>query len=926
MIINKPRTPQCVMVGKANLMSGKTLPHLIRNYLIPLKDKKDDVTFFALSGDVKNNKYLKKDFDSDLSTLIEYCENNSIKNIVVTDTKFWQFATKDKNFMMNMEKGSILNGVGKLEGYTIIPVLSYFMLLPQPHRRPLLDSSLEVLYTVLDGTYTKTELILDQVNANVIDTIEGVRKLFQELPTIPRLTMDIESTGLRVGRDKIITLAFADSTTNSWAVPTCIEYWMEIVTDGNLFDMETFEHRNFDKLKDTFVDTHLDYAVYADVTDNKDFDLYVMSVYEDKDFYEYEYADMQEEYLAQAETYLDETLSLARDFYLTYTGEQVWQNHGFDLPFIIRDLLNIEPTDYKEINDVINNWDITDTMILKYLCTNGLDKVSLGLKDFILPLYGEYDKDVDQSNLLAYSYYDVGEYNCYDTTATYEMYNKYSKLMVNEEQDTLHEEYYKPSMKTLLKLKCKGLVVNIDKVIEADDKLKAVVVEQNKILQGNRYVQEVQEDLAFDAARKYNSTHVKQKDVEDFTIEFNSNSILQKKALLIDTLGYDVLETTKTGNPSLGKDIIKQYTREETDEEKLEILNAITEIANAAKVSGTFFKGFRNLSIKAPDGTSRIHANFKLTGTVSGRLSSSDMNLQNLPSGSVLGKVLKETCDAPEGFIWTSSDYSSLEDFIIAEYTEDEVKKKILLDGYDSHSLYLASYIPEKLKELGLPYGEITKEESFIIKNDPIGSKLRNGHKAVTFAMAYNGTEHTVAKSLDIPLDEAKVIVDNYAKLHWRIKQNQREIAEQAKIDGYGITPFGLKIRATQLQSMDDTVASQAMRSLTNAVYQGPAGMLTVKAMNKIQQRIEEKGYDNDIVIFNTIHDAIYAYVRDDLEILKWYNDNLIECMTEDYKEDQVLKLKANLDVGFNWADQRELPNNCSTKTIEKILKENKDD
>jgi DNA polymerase-1 len=796
------------------------------------------------------------------------------------------------------------------------------MLLPQPQKRPVLDASLVTLSNVLSGTYTKTKLIIDKVNVNVIDTIEDVRELFQLLPSIPRLTMDIETTGLRVGRDRIITVAFAESELNGWAIPLCPEYWFEILTqDIEKYSLEDFENINFADLKDAFISLNGFEDTYSAISDNNDeFLKFVLDEYNTKSYESFSYVPNQLDYVETSVELNEEARELTKEFFENYTGEQVWQNHGFDIPFIIRDICKVSPTDYEEINNLINSWTLTDTMILKYLCVNGLERMSLGLKEFILPLYGEYDKDVDQAKLLEYSYYDVGKYNVYDTTATYEMYNTYSKLIHEEGQYEILKSYYEPSMKTLLKVKCKGLVVNLEKVVTADDKLIAEVDKQKNILQRNPYIQDVQEDLAFDAARKYNDTHVKQKTAEDFKIEFNPNSVMHKKELLIETLGYPVLETTKTGKPSLGKDTIKSYTQVEKDEEKLEILNAITEIANAAKVSGTFFKGFRTMAIEAPDNTHRIHADFKLTGTVSGRLSSANPNLQNLPSGSVLGKVLKETCDAPEGFVWTSSDYSSLEDFIIAEYTGDEVKKKILLDGYDSHSLYLASYIPEKLKELGLPYGDITKEESFIIKNDLIGKKLRDGHKAVTFALAYNGTEHTVAKALGIDLEEAKVIVDNYAKLHWRIKQKQREIAEEAKEVGYGITPFGLKIRSRQLQSDDETVAGQAMRSLTNAIYQGPAGMLTVKAMNKIQLRIEQAGYSNDIIIFNTIHDAIYAYVRHDYKILKWYNDNLIECMTEDYKDNQVLKLKANLDVGYHWADQRELPNNCSEQEIEKIL------
>jgi DNA polymerase-1 len=922
MFINKVPQPKAVVVGNKNLINGRLMPHLIKNYIVPLdKDLINAISFYSLSGDYKNNKYLKKQFLADVEEILEFCENNDVKIIATTNAKFFQFATKDKNYLMNMEKGNILHGVGKLSGYTIVPLLNYFMLLPQPQRKPLLDFSINTLNRVLNGTYVKTKLIIDKVQTNVIDTIEDVRKLFQLLPHIPQLTMDIEATGLRVGKDRIITLAFADNEENGWCIPLCSEYWFEILTKNiEMYNIDTFIYENFKLLSNNYENLHGIDKVSSEVSGSEEFNAFMLNEYNSKAFKIYNYYPNHVDLYDQAEKLNYEARQLTKQFYNNYKGEQIWQNHGFDLPFIIRDIMGVTSIEYSKINDLINAWTFTDTMILKYLCVNGLERVGLGLKEFILPYYGEYDKDIDQNKLLEYSYYAVGKYNIYDATATFKMYNTYRPKVVTEGQEKILIEYYQPSMKTLLKIKCKGLVINKEKVVKADTKLREEVQKQQEILQNNEYIQDVQYDLNYDAMHKYNTTHIKQKTLSDFNIVFNPNSSAHKKLLLIDTFGYDVLETTKTGNASLGKDVIKQYTYEEKDEKKLEVLHAITEIANASKVSNTFFKAFLELAVDADDNTSRIHADFKLTGTISGRLSSANPNLQNLPSNSVFGKLLKSTCDAPEGFIWTSSDYASLEDFIIAEYTGDEVKKKILLEGYDSHSLYLASYIPDKLKELGLPYGNITKEESYIIKKDPQGKKLRDAHKPVTFSLAYQGTEHTVSKSLGIPLEEAKVIVDNYAKLHWRIKQNQKQIALEAKKVGYGITPAGLKIRSTQLRSEDEAVASQAMRSLTNAIYQGTAGMITVKAINKIQQRIEQNGYGDDIIIFNTIHDAIYAYVRHDLKILKWYNDNLIVCMTENYKENQVLKLKANLDIGYNWADQRELPNNCDEEVIRYTL------
>ena len=420
---------------------------------------------------------------------------------------------------------------------------------------------------------------------------------------------------------------------------------------------------------------------------------------------------------------------------------------------------------------------------------------------------------------------------------------------------------------------------------------------------------------------KYNSSHVKQKTISDFDIKFNPNSSAHKVLLLIDTFGYDVLETTATGNPSVGKDVVAEYLTTETDELKQEVLEALLSIADANKVKTAFIDGLKKLAVKDSKGVYRVHTDYKLHGTMSGRLSAANPNLQQIPSGSTYGKLVKGLFTPPsKDFIFVSSDFNALEDRVGAEETRDEAKVKVMTGGYDSHALNTASYFAAELKERGLPYGkDITVEESMIIKEK--APDLRQDSKAVTFGLAYGGTAHTVMNSLGCSEEKAQEIVDSYHALYSGVqKYYDKYVAKALANDCRMVTPHGLIIRAPELLAEEKHVAEKAERSVCNALIQGLSGQLMVKAINRIQARIEEEGLDDDIQLVTTIHDAVYAYVRRDNEIIKRANEIIISEMVKDYKEDQMVKNLANLDIGEHWADQNEIPNNATVEIINNVL------
>ena len=842
-IINNPALPKAILVGAPNLVKIAQMPSLVRHYTMRLDSKiQRSITFASIQVD-QNNKYLKKQFVEDADGLAEYCSVQGIEVIGCTNPKFWQFSTGDKQFMGNL--GKAMPGVGQLEGLTIVPILNYFMLLSRPEMTPQLDLGVDTFNkAVTDGYDFNSDNVIDNIRRTLITTASQTREVLKTLINSPVVTMDIETTGLTMGKDRTITVALTDSTKYGFAFATCPEYSSEHV-------------------------------------------------------------EIKEE---------------LAEFFKAFKGEHVWHNAMFDVPFVLNDILKVPFTDQKVINKYINSMNIVDTLHIAYLCRNSTSRMGNGLKELIYSKYGEYDASVDQRILLSYPFEEVGNYNILDVTATMEVYNEYYPKLATEKQLDIFNDYYKPSLKTLLKLKYRGVNVNVEETTKAKGELQKLLDADYVILNDSERVVDTIYNLNANAMFKYNSTHKKQKGINDFDLPFNPNSSAQKAILLYDVMDLPVLETTAKGNPATGKDVIKHLVTTLSDADDILVLETLLSVSEAAKVSTAFLEGFEKLAIAAEDGTMRLHGDYKLTGTISGRLSSANPNLQNMPSGSTYGKLIKGLFEAPKGTVFWGSDYNALETHVGAILTHDVALRKILLDGYDSHSLYTAVYFEDELKERGLPYGpDISAEESFIIKDE--AGDLRQQSKSVTFGLQYGATFRSVAKSLGCSNERAEEIVASYHKLHGGVTEYYKKMTDAAVATGYYEIETGLKLRAPGLQSTDEHVVGATERSAENALIQG-FGMLTVIAMNKLQDAIEAEGMEDDVVVTMNIHDAIYGYCTDSPEVIKWLNEKLVDVMVEDFYDGQDIKLKAEMDIGYNWKQQKTLKNNCSLEDIIEVLQE----
>ena len=203
---------------------------------------------------------------------------------------------------------------------------------------------------------------------------------------------------------------------------------------------------------------------------------------------------------------------------------------------------------------------------------------------------------------------------------------------------------------------------------------------------------------------------------------------------------------------------------------------------------------------------------------------------------------------------------------------------------------------------------------------DPLRSKSKN----VTFALQYRGTANTLVNNSGFEMEEAKAIVSNYKDLYKGSEEYATERIAQAAKDGYVQIAFGLKLRTPLLKrtvmssSMKATISEAEARTAGNALSQS-YGLLNCKAANDFMERVYASPYKYDIMPVMQIHDAQYYIFPDDVDIVKWVNDNLIECMSwQDLPELQhdVVKLGAELDLYPAWDKPITLKNNLSIEEI----------
>ena len=612
-----------------------------------------------------------------------------------------------------------------------------------------------------------------------------------------------------------------------------------------------------------------------------------------------------------------------KKFFTEYTGKIILHSANFDLKVLTYELWMKDLQDYRGMIEGISilTRDFDDTKIIAYLATNNAVENILSLKKLAAEFAGNYaEENIADTDLIDLP--DLLRYNGIDAISTWYVMKKYYKQMVADNQRSLYESLFKPSIITLLQTELVGLPIFPNKVREAKTKLLNIVQKSKQALLNMPAIQEFHKEqkvrLCAELTAGTKKKIFKMNDPKILRFEFNPNSPTQLSKLFYDYMGLPIIDKTDTGQPAAGGKTIKKLLNRTKNKEYISILEALLEFATANKILTTFIPAFEK-AVKLPDGSYRLYGNFNIGGTLSGRLSSSDPNLTNLPSKSHWGKLIKECFGCIDGWLFGGADFNSLEDMVSALTTRDPNKLKVYTDGYDGHSLRAFYYFRDKLTGIIDTVASINS-----IKK--IFPTIRQDSKAPTFLLTYAGTYHGLMDKIGFSEEDAKRIEANYHELYKISDKWVAEHIKKATKSGYVTGAFGLRLRTPLLAKASyekmHYLAKAESRTAGNMLGQSYC-MLNMRAANEFRERVWASKYKYDILVCAQIHDAIYVIWKDQAGIAKWINDNLIASMQWcGLKELQhpVVKLGAELDIFYpNWNNGISIPNYATIPVIRKV-------
>ena len=628
-----------------------------------------------------------------------------------------------------------------------------------------------------------------------------------------------------------------------------------------------------------------------------------------------------------------------KEFLTNYQGTLIFHGSPYDCKILIWELFMEHPKDYQGMLEGLHILfrDLQDTKILAYLALNTTANLSLKLKDLAFQYTGNYALD-DIGDITKYSPAELLTYNMTDAVATWHVYDLYHEVIV-QTQKSVYEELFLPTLKTITQMELCGMPLNLGKVLVTEQILDDIYRSHYQAIMGNDIVigfNDVLRDKKAELANKKLKKLRKTRD--DFLdVGFNPGSPNQLAFLLYKHLKLPVLGTTDTGQPATGGKILKALIEQIKGSKKfnqtyIELLQHIVELGEASKILTTFIPAFKNNTI-TKEGWEYLHGSFNLGGTKSGRLSSSDPNLTNIPStGTQYAQPIKEcfqvpphtTPEDPNGWLMVGADFEALEDKVSALQTKDPNKLKIYTDGYDGHCLRAYSYFGDKMQNI---QSDNVQSINSIAQKYP---DLRQNSKSPTFLLTYMGTYHGLMKQFGFSLAVARRIEKNYHDLYAVSDQWVMDRIHEAGRTGYVELAFGLKLRTPMLPKViidSDSMPYQAHKEIKtagNALGQS-YGLLNSRAANEFMQRVWQSKYATRILPICQIHDSQYYMIENTLGCLQWVNNNLIECMQWNELEaiqHPTIKLTAKMEVYYpDWAHPIPIPNQVSLQELKAILR-----
>jgi DNA polymerase-1 len=508
----------------------------------------------------------------------------------------------------------------------------------------------------------------------------------------------------------------------------------------------------------------------------------------------------------------------------------VGQNLKFDLPILNRH--GIKVTEF-----------LGDTMLMSYVLNStgtrhGLDRMAVHYLQYQPMKYEEVAGSASkQINFAQVEIPAATFYAAEDADITFRLFNLLDKKLQKEPKlINLLKTLEYPMLKSLLRVETNGAKIDTSMLAEYSKELGLKIDKLSKI--------------AFKMAGE----------------EFNMDSPKQLVEILYSKLELPVLKKTPKGQPSTNEDTLQRLA------EEYELPKVIIQYRGLAKLKSTYTDSLIN--IQHPD-TKRIHTSYQQAVTSTGRLSSTEPNLQNIPIKTAEGRKIREAFVAEKGNVLISADYSQIELRIMAHLSGDKNLTHAFNNNIDVHSA--------------------TASEIFDVPLEEVTTDHRRSAKAINFGLIYGMSAFGLTRQLGIPRHEAQAYLDTYFERYTGVREYMDSTKELAKKNLYVETILGRKLHVTEINASNGLRRQAAERAAINAPLQGSAADIIKKAMIDVDEWI---GEDNpNIQMIMQVHDELIFEVKKDFaeEALT----HVISLMESAVKLDIPLIVDAN--QGANW-------------------------
>lgn len=486
---------------------------------------------------------------------------------------------------------------------------------------------------------------------------------------------------------------------------------------------------------------------------------------------------------------------------------------------------------------------VFDNAIAAYLLnpikdTYNYDDIAKDYLQMTVPSYGDLLGKSSLKDAAENMTNEFALYACYVSYVAYESAPKLKDKLTETGMTDLYEEIEKPLIFTLHDMEVRGIRVNREALKEYGDQLEVGI----KSLEKQIY------ELVGET--------------------FNINSPKQLGVILFDKLRLPYAKKTKTGY-STAADVLEKLQDEHP------VISMILEYRQLTKLKSTYADGLAAYIGK--DG--RIHGKFHQTIAATGRISSTDPNLQNIPARMELGRQIRKVFIPDDGYVFLDADYSQIELRVLAHMSGDEK----LIDAYN------------EAKDIH----RITASEVFHIPFDEVTPFQRSSAKAVNFGIIYGISSFGLGQGLNITRKEAEQFIEKYFETYPKIKEYLDGLVAKAKKDGYSTTLFGRRRPIPELTSSNYMQRSFGERVAMNSPIQGTAADIIKIAMNRVNRRLKEGNMRSRLIL--QVHDELLVEAHKD-EV-----DKVKKILVEEMQGAASLKvpLVAEVKAGSNWYEAK---------------------